>query len=282
MIDIDVLGQLIPNPLTMLVQLCSTLVLFLLAKKFLWPSVQAYLGKRSEKMQSDLEVSEQAKQEALSDRQKALNQLNEASDKAEQIRENISFISNTMKRNRELIAKLRQQARESSVKSEQMKQTIENLVSQLEEKNAQLQQLRAELDAKDIHIAELNENINNLNTNVTNLQTENNEKSQTINTQDKQLHTAWYVFGTKKELKDQRILEGDRVLQANFNKSYFTKIDIRVDKEIKLYSKSAKILTSHPSGAYTLQRDANKQYVLRITDPQTFWSTSKYLVIQVN
>ena len=33
MIDIDVLGQLIPNPVTMLVQLCSTLVLFLLMKK---------------------------------------------------------------------------------------------------------------------------------------------------------------------------------------------------------------------------------------------------------
>jgi len=205
----------------------------------------------------------------------------ERSDKAEQIRENISFISNTMKRNRELIAKLRQQARESSVKSEQMKQTIENLVSQLEEKNAQLQQLRAELDAKDIHIAELNENINNLNTNVTNLQTENNEKSQTINTQDKQLHTAWYVFGTKKELKDQRILEGDRVLQANFNKSYFTKIDIRVDKEIKLYSKSARILTTHPSSSYTLVQDANKQYILRINNPQLFWSTSKYLVVVV-
>jgi len=205
----------------------------------------------------------------------------ERSDKAEQIRENISFISNTMKRNRELIAKLRQQARESSVKSEQMKQTIENLVSQLEEKNAQLQQLRAELDAKDIHIAELNENINNLNTNVTNLQTENNEKSQTISTQDKQLHTAWYVFGTKKELKDQRILEGDRVLQANFNKSYFTKIDIRVDKEIKLYSKSARILTTHPSSSYTLVQDANKQYILRINNPQLFWSTSKYLVVVV-
>ena len=85
MIDIDVLGQLIPNPLTMLVQLCSTLVLFFLAKIFLWPSVQTYLGKRSEKMQSDLEASEQAKQEALIDRQKALSQLNEASDKAEQI-----------------------------------------------------------------------------------------------------------------------------------------------------------------------------------------------------
>ena len=30
MIDIDVIGQLLPNPITMLTQLCSTLVLFLM------------------------------------------------------------------------------------------------------------------------------------------------------------------------------------------------------------------------------------------------------------
>ena len=71
------------------------------------------------------------------------------------------------------------------------------------------------------------------------------------------------------------------VLQGNFNKSYFTKIDIRIEKEVKLYSKSAKILTMHPSSSYTLQQDANKQYVLRINNPQIFWSTSKYLVILV-
>jgi len=35
MIDIDILGQLIPNPITMVVQLCSTLILFLVMKKFL-------------------------------------------------------------------------------------------------------------------------------------------------------------------------------------------------------------------------------------------------------
>jgi hypothetical protein len=71
------------------------------------------------------------------------------------------------------------------------------------------------------------------------------------------------------------------VLQQNFNKDYFTKIDIRVDKEIKLYSRDAEMLTAHPADSYTLQRDANKQYVLRITNPERFWSTSKYLVIQV-
>ena len=95
------------------------------------------------------------------------------------------------------------------------------------------------------------------------------------------MNTAWYVFGTKKELTDQRIIEGGKVLQSNFNKNYFTKIDIRVDKNIKLYSKSVKILTLHPSSSYTLTRDANKQYELTITNPQIFWSTSKYLVIQV-
>ena len=205
----------------------------------------------------------------------------EGSNKAQQIKENVSFISNRMKQNRELIKKLQNQLRESPYKGDELKKTVENLIRQLDEKDQQLQQLRAELDAKDIHIAELDETVNNLNTSVSNLKSESAVKSQTINDQDKQLNTAWFVFGTKKELKSQHILEDGKVLQSNFNKSYFTKIDIRVNKEIKLYSKSARLLTTHPSSSYTLTQDANKQYVLRITNPQIFWSTSKYLVVLV-
>lgn len=113
------------------------------------------------------------------------------------------------------------------------------------------------------------------------LQDDNAQKANTINTQDKQLNTAWYVFGTKKELKEQNILVNGKVLQGNFNKNYFTKVDIRSLKAIKLYSKSAKLLTMHPSSSYKLERDAQGQYVLNITNPQLFWSTSKYLVVQV-
>jgi chromosome segregation ATPase len=198
----------------------------------------------------------------------------ERTNKAQQIRENIAFISNTMKHNRELIEKLRQQVRESSLKSDQLKTTIENMVKQLEEKDQQLILLRNELEAKNIHITELDQTITNLNKDVSNLTTESEKKSQTISNQDMQLNTAWFVFGTKKELKEQHIIEDGKVLRANFNKSYFTKIDIRVDKEIKLYSKSANVMTPHPSSSYTLDRDANKQYVLRITNPELFWSTS--------
>ena len=226
----------------------------------------------------------------------------EGADKTAQIKENIQFIAQRMQENRELIKKLQQQLRETGFKGDQMRKTIENLMAQLSQKDVELKKLRSELEAKNIHIAELDETITGLNSDVANLnqsvnalttektnlttekenlQNENSEKAQTISNQDKQLNTAWYVFGTKKELKQQRILADGKVLQGGFNKNYFTKIDIRVNKEIRLYSTSAKILTSHPSSSYSLTKDTNGQFVLRINDPQNFWSTSKYLVVQV-
>ena len=222
-----------------------------------------------------------------------LNQINEAENrvtllkngegasKKQKLTEDVQFIATRMKQNKELIAKLQKQMANSSIKSEQLQKTIANLTKQLEEKEKQLQALREELDSKDIHIAALDETINNLNTKSNRLASESSKKSEVINAQDKQINTAWYVFGTKKELKNQHILENNKVMTGNFNKNYFTKIDIRDLSEIKLYSKNVKVLTTHPSSTYTLVRDANKQYTLRITNPQIFWSTSKYLVVLV-
>ena len=211
----------------------------------------------------------------------AVAKSGEGANSKERIRENIQFIQNTMKQNRELINKLKQQLRESSVKGDALRKLVESMQLQLEEKELQMQQMRALLDEKEIQIMDLDEKVANLNTDVANLTTETNQRAETISTQDKQLNTAWFVFGTKSELKEQQILVDGKVLQSSFNKEYFTKIDIRVDKEIKLYSSSAQLLTAHPASSYTLQRDANKQYVLRINDPQQFWSTSKYLVVLV-
>ena len=211
----------------------------------------------------------------------------EGTNTMQRIRENIQFIQSAMQQNKELINKLKQQVRESTVKGSQLKKIVDNLTQQLETKDQQLQALREELDKKDIHIAELDEQVASLHTDVSNLQEDNSKKEQTINAQDKALHTAWFVFGTKKELMEQNILTKDglfsktKIMDKEFNKEYFTKIDIRIDKEIKLYSKSAEIMTRHPSGSYTLQQDANKQDVLRINNPDAFWSTSKYLVVLV-
>ena len=207
--------------------------------------------------------------------------MEESGSSSERIRENMQFIQETMQQNRELINKLRNQLRQSSVKGEQLRRALDNLNRQMEEKDAQLAQLRAELEAKDVQIGELNTQVTNLSQDVTTLMEETTQKSQTIANQDKQLNTAWFVYGTKRELKAQHILEDGKLLHSNFNRDYFTKIDIRVDKEVRLYSRSAKVLTAHPASSYTLEQDANKQYILRITNPQLFWSASKYLVVLV-
>ena len=227
------------------------------------------------------EIEEGFREIAEAQNRVAVAKSGEGANSKERIRENIQFIQNTMKQNRELINKLKQQLRESNMKGDALRKLVDSMQQQLEEKELQLQQMRALLDEKEIQIMNLDEKVADLNSDVANLTTETNQRAETISTQDKQLNTAWFVFGTKNELKEQQILVDGKVLQSSFNKEYFTKIDIRVDKEIKLYSSSAQILTAHPTSSYILQRDANKQYVLRINDPQQFWSASKYLVVLV-
>lgn len=227
------------------------------------------------------EIEEGFQQISEAEHRVSLAKDGEGVNKKQKLKEDIQFIADRMKQNRELIAKLQKQLANGTLKGAQLQKTIEGLQKQLEEKDALLQTLREELDKKDIHIAALDETVNNLNTKTNRLTAESNQKTETINAQDKQIHTAWYVFGTKKELKEQSIIQDGKVMTGNFNKNYFTKVDIRNLSEIKLYSKSAKLLTTHPSSSYSLVRDANKQYTLRITNSQIFWSTSKYLVVLV-
>ncbi len=206
----------------------------------------------------------------------------ESKSSAEKIKEDIRFISQKLQANRARIAELEKQLQNSKSQSAQLRKAIQNLTAELESKQKQIETLQAELASKNIRIAELDEAVADLNKNVDELTAENVAKTETVAAQDKALNTAWYVFGTKSELKDQKILKRGDVLKDNeFNKDYFTEIDIRQDKEIKLYSKRAELLTTHPEGSYELVKDDKGQLTLKITNPNQFWSVSRYLVIQV-
>ena len=206
----------------------------------------------------------------------------ESQSSADKIKEDIRFISEKLQSNREQLAKLEKQLKNSGYQSAQLKKAIKNLTAELEAREKQIETLQSELAAKNIRIAELDEAVSDLNKNVDELTAENEVKAKTVAAQDKALNTAWYVFGTKSELKDQKILKSGDVLKDNdFNKDYFTEIDIRKDKEIKLYSKRAQLLTTHPAGSYEMVKDDKEQITLKITNPNQFWSVSRYLVIQV-
>lgn len=232
---------------------------------------------------------------SFSEIQEGFNKINEAEGRVDlnkktaenasnvqKIKDDMKFIQETMAANRQKIEELTKRLNNSNHASAQLKKMLANLQAQLDEKSAQIESLQKELEAKNVRIAELDDAVSGLNTDVSNLQTENESKAKTVAAQDKALNTAWFVYGTKSELKDQKILMKGEVLKTgDYNKDYFTEIDIRTDKEIKLYSKSAKVLTNHPAGSYSLVKDAKGQYILKIANPNQFWSVSRYLVIQV-
>ena len=198
------------------------------------------------------------------------------------IRENMAFIQQAMKQNRDMIAQLQQKLNNSSIKGSKMQKTIEALQSQIDAQTARIQELEASLAERDALIELQGDAIAGLSNDVASLTEENKAKTEKVQQQDKELNTAWFVFGTKNELKEQKILtKGDVLKSGDFNKDYFTKIDIRYDKDLKFYSKSAQLLSTHPAGSYQLVKDKQGQYELHITDPQKFWSVSKYLVVQV-
>ncbi|MBK6399613.1 MAG: hypothetical protein IPF75_15505 [Bacteroidetes bacterium] len=62
----------------------------------------------------------------------------------------------------------------------------------------------------------------------------------------------------------------------------FNKIDYVVTNNIPIDSKTAKIVTSHPADSYTLNTENKKVVSLQITNPEKFWSASKYLVVVKN
>lgn len=206
----------------------------------------------------------------------------------QQMASDIEFIRKQMEENKQQIAKLQDMLKKSRTNSAQLKKAIEALTQELAEKTRRIEELQAELASRNIRIQELDAAVTGLSTEKEALVAENEAKAATVAQQDKALNTAWFVFGTKKELKDQRILsksglfkKGQVLKDSDVNLGYFTQIDIRTTREIKLYSNDADVLTTHPAGSYALEEDSKGQLTLKITDPQAFWSISRYLVIQV-
>lgn len=200
---------------------------------------------------------------------------------SEVLNENIEYITGTLEKNREEIEKLKKQLAGNEKAAKELKAFVENLEKQLNDKSAELLVMQQALADKDIRIGKLDSVVNSLSR-------INSGYEEKIQEQTNELNAVWYAIGTKKELKAENILTGANLLRSgkvmrdsNANMGYFTQADKRTLNTVETMSKSAKILSNHPEGSYVLERDENKMYVLTILEPDAFWQSTKYLVIQV-
>lgn len=215
---------------------------------------------------------------AIKEKEKIVGKASASGDvksKEDQIKEDIQAIYDLMNKNKSRIGSLTKKLKDSNLKLQGLEKMIENLQLSINQKDAEIGDLKSKIEGLNIELA-------NLNTNYQAIEEESAGKTEVIN-------TAYYAIGTSKELKEKNVIskEGGFIgigkttkVKDDFNKDYFTKINIETTTSINIGAKKAKILSSHPSSSYKLigEKPVEK---LEITNPQEFWSNSKYLVISI-
>ena len=204
----------------------------------------------------------------------------------EQIAFQMSQIKDILSQNKARIEQLQRQSAQRGKENSSLNQTISRMQAELEEKTAFIASLQAELEKKNIRIDELTASVGQLNTELDQLSEESEKQRQMLENQDADMNTVWYVVGTSAELKENQILTSNglfrarTVLDSNFDKTAFTKADLRKVNVVTTGSKRVKVLTSHPKESYNLLTDNDKFVSIEIVNPAKFWSVSKYLVVQ--
>ncbi len=214
---------------------------------------------------------------AIKEKEKIVSTHNQSGDvksKEESIKEDIQAIYDLLAKNKNRIGSLSSKLKASKSKIAGLEQMIASLQSQIDSKDGEIADLKASLEAKNIELS-------NIVMNLENVETESSAKTEKLN-------TAFYAFGTKKELIEKGVItkEGGFIgmgkttkLKDNFNKDYFTKVDISNTSSININAKKAKIVSNHPTNSYKLIGGEKSVEKIEISNSEDFWSNSKYLVI---
>jgi len=205
-------------------------------------------------------------------------------DTRDQINEDIKTINELMTKNKRSIQYLNNKLKESSMKITEFEKMIAQTNQTIQERDAEISVLKDKLTQMNFSITVLNAKVDTLNT-------EKAQLTETVNKQVETINTAFYAFGTKKELELNKIIDKtggflglgkSSKLKDDFNTAYFTKVDITKLNSIPLSSKKVKLVTVHPTDSYKLVTTPEGVVEkIEILDASKFWSASKYLVILV-
>jgi peptidoglycan hydrolase CwlO-like protein len=199
----------------------------------------------------------------------------------ERINDNIAAINQMMNDNRSMIDQLNKKLKNSGMKIAHFEKMIQTLNEQIAQKDRELADLNDKLNG-------LNQEVAQLHTSVDTLTQVSASQAKTIDEQTNSLHTAYYVVGKSKELQTMKVIDktGGLLglgksprLSSNIDNEKFTRIDYTKLSSIPIDSKQAKFVTAHPLDSYTLTKEKDKVVSIEITNPEKFWSASKYLVV---
>ncbi len=178
---------------------------------------------------------------------------------------------------------------ENENKVAQLKAALKNSDYQMLEFEEMIMSLTEDVEMKNREIFQLQQELENLDGAFSELFIAFEEQTEELAIMKSEMNTAFFTFGSKSELTDNGVItkEGGFIgigkiskLKDDFNKTYFTEVQISELTEIPLGVKKADIVTSHPSDSYELIGEGLIEKIV-IKDAAAFWGVSKYLVVIV-
>lgn len=191
--------------------------------------------------------------------------------------QNINEIGTGLKENRKKIADL--QVRMKSYRGEisGLNNLVENLKVSIQDREQSIAQLESRVQGLETAVAEKTRVIT--------------EKEGTIGEQQKQINTAFYIVGTRDELKKKGIITDEggflwgllgstTVLASAIDQSSFIPIDKTTDQTIRVQGKVDEILPHRNEGLFAMGQPGKDETEIAIVSPERFWQ-DRYLVIVV-
>lgn len=211
----------------------------------------------------------------------------ESRDKRQQIRNDMLLIQQTLQMRRDRLEELEKKLQNSSGNNSTLQKSIQTLKNQIADQESTIESLRTELANANINIQRLTANVDSLNTEVANVNAAKTQVEEEAATLTNELNVCYYALGSKKELKDHKLIETGflrktKIMPQDFEQNYFTQADKRTLLNIDLHSKKAKVLTNQPKDSYELIEMPNGNKVLKIVAPARFWNTSNFLIVEID
>lgn len=203
---------------------------------------------------------------------------------SEQIKKDIRLIYRLLQENRKTVERLRADLESANMINSEMEQSLNILSSTVDRRDLELRKLRNKLESRNSEMQRLYHQMDSL-------VSLNKKRNETIREQRDLLNTAYIAVGTSRELFEKGVTSRSGGIggmgavdqfDSHFEQNAFEPLKIDQTRKIELNAKSARLLSTHPSTAYKFDGPDRRIDNLIITRPEKFWSTSRYLVIEVS
>lgn len=200
------------------------------------------------------------------------------------LKDDVKAITDAIAGYKEQIAQLQKKNKNQSA---EFKKLVTGLNEELDKRGERIAEITQQLAEKEKQLGIKNQEIVKLNENVASLNQESTSQKETISQQDQTIFLAHYLLGSRKELKQAKVVSRQGlfcppIVSSQAQNADFTSIDLRQVKLIPLQTKKAKILSAHPADSYELETGDDGMLTLKIKNENAFWKQTRYLVVMIS